>query len=162
MLLFIVLGVVAIRSIGLIIASVVNSMQESTILVQIAYMTMLFLSGATFPLAMFPSWLLVFAQFIPATYLVTGMQAILVGHQSLAVNWQAVGALALTAGIGLLLSVKLFRWEKEEKMRPASKLWVLAVLLPFVRSWHIPGLRERQCPEDQRSGAATRRARVRR
>jgi len=130
-LLFIVLGVVAIRSIGLIIASVVNSMQESTILVQIAYMTMLFLSGASFPVAMFPSWLLVFAQFIPATYLVSGMQAILIGHQSLAVNWQAVGALALTAGIGLLLSVKLFRWEKEEKMRPASKLWVLAVLLPF-------------------------------
>src|SRR5205085_1269550 len=32
----------------------------------------------------------------------------------------------------LLLCVKLFRWEKEEKMRPAAKLWVLAVLLPFV------------------------------
>ena len=42
---------IAIRSIGLIIASVVNSMQESSILVQIVYMTMLFLSGATFPVA---------------------------------------------------------------------------------------------------------------
>ena len=38
----------------------------------------------------------------------------------------------LTTAVGLLLCVKLFRWEKEEKMRPAAKLWVLAVLLPFV------------------------------
>jgi imidazolonepropionase-like amidohydrolase/ABC-type multidrug transport system permease subunit len=129
---FIVLGVVAVRSIGLIIAAVVNSMQESTILVQIAYMTMLFLSGASFPTSMFPAWLLTVTQFIPATYLVMGMQGILLRHESLAVNWQPVGALVLTAAIGLFLSVKLFRWEKEEKMRPAAKLWVITVLLPFV------------------------------
>jgi len=65
--LFITLGLVALRSIGLIIASVVNSMQESGILVQIVYMTMLFLSGATFPAAMFPAWLLTVTHFIPST-----------------------------------------------------------------------------------------------
>jgi imidazolonepropionase-like amidohydrolase/ABC-type multidrug transport system permease subunit len=134
---FIVLGVVAIRALGLIIASVVNSMQESVILVQIAYISMLFLSGATFPPSMFPNWLLIATQFIPATYLVTGLQGILLRNESLATNWQAVGALVLTAVIGLFLSVKLFRWEKEEKIRPAAKLWVLAVLLPFavLGSW---------------------------
>ena len=131
-LVFVVLGVVAIRSIGLIIASVVNSMQESVILVQIAYIGMLFLSGATFPSSMFPNWLLIATQFIPATWLVTGLQGILLRHESLATNWQAVGALLLTTVVGLLLSVKLFRWEKEEKMRPAAKLWLLAVLVPFV------------------------------
>jgi imidazolonepropionase-like amidohydrolase/ABC-type multidrug transport system permease subunit len=129
---FIMLGVIAIRSLGLIIASVVNSVQESAILVQIAYMSMLFLSGATFPTSMFPNWLLVATQFIPATYLVTGLKGILVNHETLAANWSAVGALLLTSVIGLFLCVKLFRWEKEEKMRPAAKLWVLAVLLPFV------------------------------
>jgi imidazolonepropionase-like amidohydrolase/ABC-type multidrug transport system permease subunit len=131
-LLFVVIGVVAIRAIGLIIASVVNSMQESVILVQIAYMSMLFLSGATFPTTMFPNWLLVVTQFIPATYVVTGLRGILVNQESLATNATAVWALLLTAAIGLFLCVKLFRWEKEEKMRPAAKLWVLAVLLPFV------------------------------
>ncbi len=129
---FIVLGVVAVRSIGLIIASTVNSMQESAILVQIVYMTMLFLSGATFPASMFPNWLLIATQFIPATYLVTGLQGILIRHESLAANWQAVGALVLTSGIGLFLCVKLFRWEKEEKTKPSAKLWLLAVLLPFI------------------------------
>ncbi len=128
---FVVLGLIAIRSIGLIIASVVNSVQESTVLVQIAYMSMLFLSGTTFPVSMFPNWLKIVSQFIPATHIVSGLQNMLVQNESLASNWQAIGALTLTTAIGLLLCVKLFRWEKEEKMRPSAKLWVLAVLVPF-------------------------------
>jgi imidazolonepropionase-like amidohydrolase/ABC-type multidrug transport system permease subunit len=131
-LIFIVLGVLAIRSIGLIVASVANSMQESGIIVQIIYMTMLFLSGTTFPTAMFPNWLLTATQFIPATWLMTGLQGMMLRNETLLANWQAVGALMLTTAVGLFLSVKLFRWEKEEKMRPAAKLWVLAVMLPFV------------------------------
>ena len=131
LLFFVVLGLVAIRSIGLIIASVVNSVQESMILVQVAYMSMLFLSGTTFPITMFPDWLKIVSQFIPATHIVSGLQNILVQHESLAANWQGVGALILTTVVGLLLCVKLFRWEKEEKMRPTAKLWVLAVLVPF-------------------------------
>jgi len=131
-LIFIVLGVLAVRSIGLIVASVANSMQESGIMVQIIYMAMLFLSGASFPTTMFPNWLLTATQFIPATWLMTGMQGIMLRNETLFANWQAVGALLLTTATGLFLSVKLFRWEKEEKMRPAAKLWVLAVLLPFV------------------------------
>src|SRR5580658_9710736 len=129
---FIVLGVLAIRSIGLIVASVANSMQESQILVQVLYMAMLFLSGTTFPTSLFPNWLLTATQFIPATWLMTGLQGIMLRNETLFANWQAVGAMVLTTVVGLFLSVKLFRWEKEEKMRPAAKLWVLAVLLPFV------------------------------
>jgi imidazolonepropionase-like amidohydrolase len=34
--------------------------------------------------------------------------------------------------LGTFLAVQLFRWEKEEKIRPRNKLWVLAVLAPFV------------------------------
>ncbi len=131
-LVFIMLGVTAIRSLGLIIASVVNSMQESGILVQIVYMAMLFLSGTTFPTSMFPDWLLTVTQFIPATWLVSGLQGIILRQETLVQNWQAVGALILTTATGLFLCVKLFRWEKEEKVRPSSKLWVLAVLMPFV------------------------------
>jgi len=139
LLLFVMLGVMAVRSIGLIVASVVNSMQESSVLVQVLYMVMLFLSGATLPTSMFPLWLLTATQFIPSTWLVTGLQGILIRQETLASNWQAVGALLLTTVVGLLLCVKLFRWEKEEKMRPSAKLWVVAVLLPFVLlgSWQV-------------------------
>jgi len=132
MMIFIVLGVVAIRSIGLILSSVVNSMAEAQILVQILYIGMLLLSGATFPLSLLPDWLFTITQFIPSTHLVTGLQGIMMRNETLADNWQATGALILTTVIGLFLSVKLFRWVKEEKIKPLAKLWILAVLLPFI------------------------------
>jgi imidazolonepropionase-like amidohydrolase/ABC-type multidrug transport system permease subunit len=131
MLLFISIGVVAFRSMGLIIASVVNSMQESVILVQILYFAMLFLSGATFPITEMPSWLQAIAQFIPATYLVTGLEGILLRKEGLVQNASAVGALLVTMVVATFVSTKIFRWEKEEKVRPSAKLWVLAVLVPF-------------------------------
>ncbi|HWE50795.1 MAG TPA: amidohydrolase family protein [Bryobacteraceae bacterium] len=132
MMIFILLGVVAIRSIGLILSSVVNSMAEAQILVQILYIGMLLLSGATFPLSILPDWLFTITQFIPSTHLVTGLQGIMMRNETLLDNWQATGALILTTVIGLFLSVKLFRWEKEEKIKPLAKLWILAVLLPFI------------------------------
>jgi imidazolonepropionase-like amidohydrolase/ABC-type multidrug transport system permease subunit len=132
LLVFVSVGLLAFRAFGLIVASVANSMQESGILVQICYMPMMFLSGATFPVTMFPAWLLVLTQFIPATYLVSGMQGILMRNESLAANWKALVALLLTAALALFVSAKLFRWEKEERIRASAKLWLLGALLPFL------------------------------
>jgi imidazolonepropionase-like amidohydrolase/ABC-type multidrug transport system permease subunit len=129
---FVCIGAVAFRAIGLIIAAVVNSTQEANILTQLVYMPMLFLSGATFPLSFLPNWAQVTTQFIPATYLMTGISRILQGGESIAQNWKSVTALLLAGAVGLFIATKLFRWEKEEKLRPSAKLWVIAVLLPFV------------------------------
>ena len=131
-LIFITIAIVGFRAIGLILASVVNSMQESQLLVQLIYLPMLFLSGATFPLSMFPPWLLVVTQFVPASYMVTGIQGMLLRHEGLAANLQPAMALLLTAFVGLFISYKLFRWEKEEKIRASAKLWLAAVLTPFL------------------------------
>ena len=129
---FAIIACVAFRSIGLIIASVVNSSQESLILIQPLYMAMLFLSGATFPLSFFPDWLQIVTQFVPATYLMTGISGILQQGESVLHNWQSVIALIVTALVGLFIATKLFRWEKEEKLRNSAKLWVLAALAPFL------------------------------
>lgn len=129
---FIIVGLLAFRGVGVIAASVVNSMQESQILIQILYMPMLFLSGATFPVSIMPVWVQNIAQFLPSTHFFGGMQSILLGGEELAQNKTAVLALLTTAIVGTFIGVKLFRWEKEEKLQPASKLWVAAVLLPFV------------------------------
>jgi ABC-2 type transport system permease protein len=129
---FVSAGLVAFRALGLILASTANSMQESNILVQLFYLPMLFLSGATFPVSMFPGWMVILTQFMPSTYLVSGMQAILLRRETLASNWSAVAALLVTMLLGFFISMKLFRWEKEEKIRSSAKLWLIAVLLPFI------------------------------
>jgi imidazolonepropionase-like amidohydrolase/ABC-type multidrug transport system permease subunit len=131
LIIFVCLGVAAFRAFGLIIAAVVNSSQEANILIQIIYMPMLFLSGASFPLAFMPDWLKLVTQFIPASYLVTGMAGILQRGESIGQNAKSVFALVITMLVALFIATKLFRWEKEEKLRPSAKLWVLVALLPF-------------------------------
>src|SRR5580658_4562068 len=132
LLVFIALGVLAFRGLGLMIASVVNSAQESQIVIQMLYFPMLFLSGMTIPISVFPNWLQLVAQFIPSTYLVNGMQAIVGNNETLAQNTSGAAALLLTTVLATFLGVKLFRWEKEEKVAGSAKLWLLAVLAPFL------------------------------
>jgi imidazolonepropionase-like amidohydrolase/ABC-type multidrug transport system permease subunit len=128
---FVCVGVIAFRSMGMIIAAVVNSAQEAGILTQILYLPMLFLSGATFPVSIMPIWVQTVAQFMPATYLYQGMQAIMIGGQSVAANLLPLVALVITLCVALVVGIKLFRWEKEEKISGRAKLWILAVLAPF-------------------------------
>jgi imidazolonepropionase-like amidohydrolase/ABC-type multidrug transport system permease subunit len=129
---FVLIGVLAFRAIGGIVGSVANSMQESQIMVQLLYFPMLFLGGATFPIGIMPKWLQSVAQFIPTTYLSTGLNSILTANETIADNWSAAGSLLVTAAVGTFLAVKLFRWEKEEKMRSSAKLWLLVVLAPIL------------------------------
>jgi imidazolonepropionase-like amidohydrolase/ABC-type multidrug transport system permease subunit len=126
------LGVCSMRAIGLILAAVTNTMQEAMILTQLFYLPMLILSGATVPAAMLPKWVQTLAEFMPASYLVTGFQGIFFRNQSVLDHGPAVGALLTTMLVGTFVAAKLFRWEKEEKIGPRNKLWVLAVLAPFL------------------------------
>src|SRR5262245_16954094 len=126
------IGVLAFRAIGLILASVANSMQGSQVLIQLFYMPMLFLSGATFPVTMLPEWAQLISQFIPASYLVTGFQGIFFRNEPFSANWPSLLALLATLLLGTFLSMQLFRWEKDEKIRTSARLWVLVALLPFL------------------------------
>ncbi len=130
--LFVCIAVLAFRALGMIVASVVNSAAEANILIQLLYLPMLFLSGATFPVSMMPAWIQTIAQFLPATYLFQGTQSLLIGGQGFFANIVPVLALIVTLAVALIVGTKLFRWEKEEKISGRAKLWILAVLAPFI------------------------------
>ena len=134
LLVFISIGLIAFRSLGLVIASVANTMQEGTILVQLFYFPMLLLSGATFPEEGFRGVMKTIHGFVPATYLVKGMNNMMLQGQSLADkdNYLAALALIVTTLVGGFVAMKLFRWEKEEKIRASAKWWVVVVLIPFI------------------------------
>jgi imidazolonepropionase-like amidohydrolase/ABC-type multidrug transport system permease subunit len=126
------IGVCSFRALGLILGAVANTMAEANILIQLLYMPMLFLSGITIPSSILPVWAQTVGEFLPASYLVTGFQGIFFRNHTILDSLPAVGALLLTTAVGLFLAVKLFRWEKEEKIPPRNRLWVLAVLGPFL------------------------------
>ena len=131
LLVFVAVALVAFRAIGLVIASVANSMQEGTIVVQLFYFPMLFLSGATVPVERFSPVVKVISHFIPATYLVRAIQSMMGKGAGLAENLENLGAMLVTVAVGMAVSANLFRWEKEEKIRRSGKLWIIAILAPF-------------------------------
>lgn len=126
------LGVVSFASLGLIIASVMNTMQETQIINQLIWFAFLFLSGATLPLAVLPKYVQDAALFLPATYLVDATQRTMTQSVGLFSLMPHLISLTATAVIAFSLSVKLFRWDASEKVTRNAKLWALATIIPFI------------------------------
>jgi ABC-type multidrug transport system permease subunit len=124
-------GTVSFGSLGLVVASITNTMQETQVLNQLIWLPLIFLSGATFPLAYLPNSVQHFGLFLPATYLVTALQSAL--YDSFPV-WNLlvqILALASWAVLTFFVAAQLFRWEPEVKIPRKAKLWALATALPF-------------------------------
>ena len=132
LLILVTIGSFAFAGFGLTIASVANTMQEAQVYNNVIWFTLLFLSGVTVPLPVLPAWIQHFAAFLPATYLVSSFQAIMVGGQSLFDHRGEMLALLVSGIFGLLFAWKLFRWEKEEKISTRAKLISLTFVLPFL------------------------------
>ena len=126
------LGTLAFAALGLIVASVTNTMQETQVINNAIWFVFLFLSGATIPLPILPKWVQGVAVFLPATYLVTGLQEVMLRAASL---WEVgAEALALAGGtvFAFFISRNLFRWEPEEKVTRRAKAWAVATVIPFL------------------------------
>jgi ABC-2 type transport system permease protein len=132
MALLVTIGSATFSALGLIIASVTNTMQETQMINNLLWMAFLFLSGATVPLAIFPGWLQRVALFVPAQYLATGLESatsnLATGREIL----EDVIALCLGLFVAFDISRRLFRWEPEAKVPRSAKVWVLVALVPFL------------------------------
>jgi ABC-2 type transport system permease protein len=125
-------GTFAFAGFGLTIASVANTMQEAQVYNNVIWFALLFLSGVTVPLPMLPHWIQRFAAFLPATYLVTTFQAIMVKGESLFDHRAELLVLLVSGTFGLLFAWKLFRWEKEERISRRAKLLSVTFVIPFL------------------------------
>ena len=126
------IGTVSFASLGLVVASVTNTMQETQVINQLLWLPLIFLSGATFPLAFLPQVVQKVSLFLPATYLVQGLQRAIFNSAPI---WQLgvqVSSLACWAVLTFFLSAQLFRWEPEVKVPRRAKLLVLATIIPFL------------------------------
>jgi ABC-type multidrug transport system permease subunit len=124
-------GIVSFASLGLVVASVTNTMQETQVLNQLIWLPLIFLSGATLPIAYLPKVAQSVAVFLPATYLVTGLQGAMYSSFPVWRLLTQILALALWTILTFFVAAQLFRWEPESKIPRSAKLWVLATALPF-------------------------------
>jgi ABC-type multidrug transport system permease subunit len=132
--LLVALGTISFASLGLVVASVTNTMQETQVINQLIWLPLIFLSGATVPLAALPQVVGRVGLFLPATYLVTELQDAIYWS---AAPWSrdiltAFTSLAVWAALTFFLSTQLFRWEPESKIPGRAKLLVVATAIPFL------------------------------
>ena len=132
--LLIALGTMSFASLGLVVASVTNTMQETQVINQLIWLPLIFLSGATVPLVSLPQVVKHVGLFLPATYLVTGLQSAIF---TAAAPWVpdillALCSLAVWALLTFFLSAQLFRWEPESRIPRRAKLLAAATAIPFL------------------------------
>ena len=131
-LLFVCVGTVSFGSMGLVVASVTNTMQETQVLNQLLWLPLIFLSGATLPIAFLPHAVQRVALFLAGH---------LSGQRSAAIN--LCGTILLTmltqfislaawAVLSFFVAAQLFRWEPETKIPRNAKLWAAATIIPFI------------------------------
>jgi ABC-type multidrug transport system permease subunit len=125
-------GVVSFASMGLVVASVTNTMQETQVINQLIWLPLIFLSGATMPLAFLPKAAQSAAVFLPATYLVWGLQAATYFSVPIWKLWAEVLPLLGWGSLTFIVAANLFRWEPESKIPRNSKLWAIATAVPFL------------------------------
>lgn len=104
-----VLATLAMYAIGGVIAAVAPSERAATAAANLVYFPMIFLSGATIPLAIFPPVMAAISNALPATYAVTLLQ-----HAWLGAPADVLLDLAVLIGVvvvGSVAAVRLFRWE---------------------------------------------------
>jgi len=124
-------GTVAFASLGLVVASVTNTMQETQVLNQLLWLPLIFLSGATLPIAFLPKIAQGVAVFLPATYLVTGLQNAMYSSFPVWKLLTQILSLFFWTVLTFFVAAQLFRWEPESKIPRNAKLWALATALPF-------------------------------
>jgi ABC-type multidrug transport system permease subunit len=130
--LFVCAGTISFGSLGLVVASITNTMQETQVLNQLLWLPLIFLSGATFPLGYLPEKVQGISVFLPATYLVTGLQQATLSSKHVGELLVYFLALIFWSALSFFVASQLFRWEPETKIPRNAKLWAAATIIPFI------------------------------
>jgi ABC-2 type transport system permease protein len=106
------LGAATFTAVGVAYTRLVANADSAPALANAAYLPLLFLSGAWFPISGLPHWLSSLANAFPLAPLLDGMrQALIFGHGPGAI-WPDARTLLAWLAVGLLASLRTFRWER--------------------------------------------------
>jgi ABC-2 type transport system permease protein len=115
----ILLGAAAFAALGLAVSALIRTAEGSSAVVNAIYLPMAFISGSFFPTRELPGFLEAVAEVLPLTHLLRLIRATFVEGEGLSGSPEALAALAAWGLAGLLLALRMFRWEPREGMSGA-------------------------------------------
>lgn len=126
------IGAFSIASLGSIIASLMNNMQEAQIVFQLLFIIFLFFSGTTIEFSHLPVFLQGLGRFLPPTLMVISFEHLMREHVPLWRLWPELAGLITTGLLCLVIGSVLFRWEKEDRATRRQRLIALLAFLPML------------------------------
>jgi ABC-2 type transport system permease protein len=131
------LGYLAVAGLGLLIAALVDTVQEAQVYNQISFFGLMFLSGIAIPLSTMPKALQATAPFLPSSLMIVASNAILKARVAASFPWQEALGLAVFAATVIGVGTIMFRWEKDVKTSGRQRLRAAVVLIPMIAvgSW---------------------------
>ncbi|MGH9475601.1 MAG: ABC transporter permease [Terriglobales bacterium] len=126
------LAFLALSAVGLVIACIVDTVQEATVWNQILFFGLLFLSGTTVPLVSLGHFVQRLALFLPPTLMILGSAMLMLGNTGWGPNLPEIIGLLLIMFACWALGVALFRWEKEKKSGRRDRIRAALALVPIL------------------------------
>ena len=110
------LGTVAFAALGLALTGLVKSAEGSSAIVNAIYLPMVFISGVFWSTESMPAFLRAIADVLPLTYLLELMRHVFLEENALQESLGAIAVVALWGAVGVVLALRMFRWEPREGM----------------------------------------------
>jgi len=110
----ILLGTAAFAALGLAVTGLVRSAEGSSAVVNAIYLPMVFVSGVFFSVKSMPGFLQAIAEILPLTYLLRLVRHVFIEGGGLSASAGSIAAVAVWGVVGVLLAVRMFRWEPRE------------------------------------------------
>ncbi len=108
-------GAACFAALGLAITGLIRSAEGSSALVNAIYLPLVFISGVFFSVDSLPGFLQAVAEISPLTYLLRLVrECVVAGGEGLGGALEAIAALAGWGLAGLVVAVRMFRWEPRE------------------------------------------------
>jgi ABC-2 type transport system permease protein len=108
------LGAVAFAAMGIALTTVIRSAEGSSAVVNAVYLPMGFISGSFWSPHAYPRFLQVIADVLPLTYFIRLMRDIVLRNHQIWSDWEQVAVVAAWGLVGLVFTVRRFRWEPRE------------------------------------------------
>jgi ABC-2 type transport system permease protein len=121
-------GFFAFVPLGLFVGSAARDMRSAPPISNLIFFPLMFVSGAAVPFAILPPFLQAAGRLLPSSWLVEGLQGVLVRGEGLRMLAAPVAVLVATGILGLGMNALLFRWESTEPLDTKKLTLAIALL----------------------------------
>jgi ABC-2 type transport system permease protein len=109
-----VIGALAFAAMGLAVTTFIRSAEGSSAVVNAIYLPLAFIAGSFWTPHAYPRFLEVIAEVLPLTYFIRLMRDIVLRGEPIWDNWRAVAVVVAWGLLGMIVTVRRFRWEPRE------------------------------------------------